>query len=53
MRNFFNYLKVAIGALVIFGLFMILPIIAALLGALVIAWVLSAIILVDPDDRDD
>jgi len=53
MKNFFNYLKVAIGTLVIFGLFMILPIIAALLGALAIAWILSALILVDPDDCDD
>lgn len=50
MKKFFITLKVTIGTLVIFGLFLILPVIAALLGALVIAWIISAIILVDPED---
>ena len=50
MKKFFITLKVTIGTLVIFGLFLILPVIVALLGALVIAWIISAIILVDPED---
>jgi|TARA_B110000908_G_scaffold132134_1_gene155529 hypothetical protein len=53
MKKYFTYFKVTLGTLVILGLFMILPLIAALLGALAIAWIISAILVVDPDDCDD
>ena len=46
MKKFFITLKVTIGTLVIFGLFLILPVIAALLGALVIAWIISMVIFI-------
>tara|TARA_B110000240_G_scaffold32710_1_gene35364 strand:+ start:312 stop:473 length:162 start_codon:yes stop_codon:yes gene_type:complete len=53
MKKFFTYVKLSIGTLVLLGLFIVLPIIAAIFGTVAIAWILSALLLVNPDEPDD
>jgi hypothetical protein len=50
MKKFFTYVKLTIGTLVIAGIAFILSIILAVFGILSVAWVITALLIADPDD---